>query len=96
MPSGGLRNPGLPTQIRRDPRFIDGGQMNYLGTAALKKSSCGSLGSKIAMHLGRAGFGAMTFVDNESMSPHNAARHALIEQVSVLLPPRKATNILLT
>ena len=51
---------------------------------------CGSLGSKIAMQLGRAGFGAMTFVDNESMSPHNAARHALIEQVSVLVPPRKA------
>lgn len=34
MPSGELRNPGLPTQIRRDPRFIDGGQMNRLGTAA--------------------------------------------------------------
>lgn len=51
---------------------------------------CGSLGSKIAMQLGRAGFGAMTFVDNESMSPHNAARHALIEQASVLVPPRKA------
>lgn len=51
---------------------------------------CGSLGSKIAMHLGRAGFGAMTFVDNESMSPHNSARHALIEQVSVLFPPLKA------
>jgi hypothetical protein len=51
---------------------------------------CGSLGSKIAMQLGRAGFGAMTFVDNESMSPHNAARHALIEQASVLIPPRKA------
>lgn len=32
----------------------------------------------------------MTFVDNESMSPHNTARHALIEQVSVLAPPRKA------
>lgn len=51
---------------------------------------CGSLGSKIAMQLGRAGFGSMTFVDNESISPHNAARHALIEQASVLVPPRKA------
>jgi hypothetical protein len=52
---------------------------------------CGSLGSKIALHLGRAGFGAMTFVDNESMSPHNAARHALVEPISVLVPPRKTT-----
>ena len=51
---------------------------------------CGSLGSKIAMQLGRAGFGAITFVDNESMSPHNAARHALIEQASALVPPRKS------
>jgi molybdopterin/thiamine biosynthesis adenylyltransferase len=51
---------------------------------------CGSLGSKIAMQLGRAGFGSMTFVDNESMSPHNAARHALIERTSVLAPPRKS------
>lgn len=51
---------------------------------------CGSLGSKIALHLGRAGFGDMTFVDNESMSPHNAARHALVERHSVLVPPRKA------
>jgi len=51
---------------------------------------CGSVGSKIAMQLGRAGFGSMTFVDNESMSPHNVARHALIERASVLVPPRKA------
>ena len=51
---------------------------------------CGSVGSKIAMQLGRAGFGSMTFVDNESMSPHNAARHALIERASVLVPPRKS------
>jgi hypothetical protein len=51
---------------------------------------CGSLGTKIAMQLGRAGFGSMTFVDNESMSPHNAARNALIERASVLVPPRKS------
>ena len=42
------------------------------------------------MQLGRAGFGSVTFVDNESMSPHNAARHALIERASVLVPPRKS------
>lgn len=38
---------------------------------------CGSVGSKIALHLGRSGIGQMTFVDNEMMSPHNMARHAL-------------------
>lgn len=43
---------------------------------------CGSLGSKVALHLGRAGVGGMVFVDNEVVSPHNGARHALI-------PPRE-------
>jgi hypothetical protein len=40
---------------------------------------CGSVGSKLALHLGRAGFGAQTLVDNESVSPHNMARHALLD-----------------
>lgn len=39
---------------------------------------CGSLGSKIAFHLGRAGFGHCNFLDNELFSPHNTARHALL------------------
>lgn len=51
---------------------------------------CGSLGSKIALHLGRAGFGDMTLVDNDTMSPHNVARHALLDGDFVLTPPRKA------
>lgn len=55
---------------------------------------CGSLGSKIAMHLGRAGFGRITFVDNESMSPHNAARHAVSEQANGASPPLKAQLML--
>lgn len=40
---------------------------------------CGSVGSKLALHLGRAGFGAQTLVDEESVSPHNLARHALLD-----------------
>lgn len=40
---------------------------------------CGSVGSKLALHMGRAGFGAQTLVDNESISPHNMARHALLD-----------------
>ena len=69
------RTSGIPSAATSQPLVILG---------------CGSVGSKIAMQLGRAGFGSMTFVDNESMSPHNAARHALIERASVLAPPRKA------
>lgn len=38
---------------------------------------CGSLGSKIALHLGRAGRAPDTLVDRSYLSPHNAARHAL-------------------
>ena len=39
---------------------------------------CGSLGSKIAMHLARAGAAPSVVVDKRTMSPHNAARHALV------------------
>ncbi len=38
----------------------------------------GSLGSKIALHLTRAGNGPDVVVDRSVMSPHNAARHALV------------------
>ena len=47
---------------------------------------CGSLGSKIGLHLARAGLGQQTFVDNDVMSPHNFARHALLEDGSMLVP----------
>lgn len=52
---------------------------------------CGSLGSKLGMHLGRAGFGnAATFVDNQTMGPHNVARHALIPNRNPTAYPQKA------
>ena len=38
----------------------------------------GSLGSKIAIHLARAGNSPKTVIDKAMMMPHNAARHALI------------------
>ncbi|HYO56817.1 ThiF family adenylyltransferase [Archangium sp.] len=38
---------------------------------------CGSVGSKIALHLARAGIGPSHLVDKRSLSPHNLARHAL-------------------
>jgi hypothetical protein len=38
----------------------------------------GSLGSKVALHLARAGRAPRTVIDPASLSPHNAARHALV------------------
>lgn len=38
----------------------------------------GSLGSKIAMHLARAGRAPAIVIDRALMSPHNVARHALV------------------
>lgn len=38
---------------------------------------CGSVGSKIAMHLARSGCGPFLLIDKGIFSPHNAARHAL-------------------
>lgn len=39
---------------------------------------CGALGSKISLHLGRAGITDLTFVDSDSLSPHNLVRHGLL------------------
>jgi Prokaryotic E2 family A len=39
---------------------------------------CGSLGSKIALHLARSGAAPKTLIDRSIFSPHNAARHALL------------------
>ncbi|PPC95438.1 MAG: thiamine biosynthesis protein ThiF [Methylotenera sp.] len=50
---------------------------------------CGSLGSKIALHLGRAGYGAATLIDNKILSPHNVARHALIDPPNGLITAKK-------
>jgi Prokaryotic E2 family A/ThiF family len=57
---------------------------------------CGSLGSKIAIHLARAGIAPARVVDKQSLSPHNAARHALIpcnEQFQIFWMARKATAL---
>ena len=44
----------------------------------------GSLGSKLALHLARAGNGPEVVVDRSTMSPHNVARHALIPSMGAL------------
>lgn len=38
---------------------------------------CGSLGSKVASHFARAGFGRLTLIDDAWLGAHNAGRHAL-------------------
>lgn len=39
---------------------------------------CGSVGSKIALHLARTGCGPATLIDRAHMQPHNYARHATL------------------
>jgi len=47
--------------------------------APIIQIGCGSVGSKIVLHLARCGHGPFTLIDNKMLSPHNAARHALID-----------------
>jgi hypothetical protein len=47
-------------------------------TPAWIQLGCGSLGSKIALHLARAGRAPVTVIDSGNLSPHNAARHGLV------------------
>ncbi|MCF8095246.1 MAG: ThiF family adenylyltransferase [Desulfobacteraceae bacterium] len=54
------------------------GGMDASGKGTIVHIGCGSVGSKIAMHLARAGHGPFQLIDNSAFSPHNAARHALI------------------
>ena len=56
----------------------------------------GSLGSKLALHLARAGNGPEAVVDRSAMSPHNAARHALVPatgDVQILWMDAKARKL---
>ena len=50
------------------------------GRAPWTLLGCGSVGSKIAMHMARRGHAPSLVVDRSLMSPHNYARHALLPQ----------------
>lgn len=41
-------------------------------------AGCGSLGSKIAMHMARAGIQPALLIDEKNLAAHNVARHALM------------------
>ncbi|WP_192385348.1 Mov34/MPN/PAD-1 family protein [Mesorhizobium silamurunense] len=59
-----------------------------LGKIAL--IGCGSVGSKVGLHLARAGATITALVDKGILQPHNMARHALVRDV---LPLAKATEL---
>lgn len=50
--------------------------LSYASTITLL--GCGSLGSKIGMHLARNGNGPFLCIDNDIFLPHNNARHGLV------------------
>jgi len=57
-------------------RKMSGGK-RIMTTGPIIMIGCGSVGSKVAMHLARAGHGPFSLIDKGVFSPHNAARHAL-------------------
>lgn len=64
---------------------------NFSGEAPLPNDrnivllGCGSLGSKIAMHMARSGTAPSTVIDKRLLSPHNFARHALLPKNETML-----------
>ena len=60
----------LLAQMAGDTRTLEPPTWTLIGA--------GSLGSKLAVHLARAGNGPEVVVDKSAMTPHNAARHALL------------------
>lgn len=74
----GLREEISPTLLQRasgDDETAERGSWVLLG--------CGSVGSKIAIHMARRGFGPKGVVDRAMMSPHNYARHGLLPRPGV-------------
>lgn len=66
-----------------------------LATPAVTMVGCGSLGSKLAAHLARAGLPPHALLDRGSFRPHNAARHALFPggKAASALSPSKAGGL---
>ncbi len=49
-----------------------------LDSPSILAIGCGALGSKIQMHLARAGLTNLTLVDHDVLLPHNLVRHSLL------------------
>lgn len=52
-----------------------------IGDKHITLIGCGSLGSKIGMHLARGGQKSLSLIDNGWLAPHNNSRHALTTQL---------------
>lgn len=63
---------GRPDTCKANPRIVIAG--------------CGSLGSKISLHLARAGFNKFRLIDNDFFHPHNNARYGLSWNGKVSVP----------
>ena len=84
---------GSAIRVREDSPVFPLGHRHVLTSELLRRMSggtntmkngpiihigCGSVGSKIAIHLARCGHGPFKLIDKAAFSPHNVARHALI------------------
>ena len=85
--------PEAATKFREDSPVFPLGHRHTVDNKLLKRMSggidtmeegtivhigCGSVGSKIAVHLARSGIGPFKLIDRAAFSPHNVARHALV------------------
>lgn len=52
--------------------------IEYSNNQGISLLGCGSLGSKIAMHLGKSGFGSQHLIDKSVIMPHNLARMGVV------------------
>ena len=58
-------------------RRLSGGEEKENGKKNIALVGCGSLGSKIGVHLARSGNGPFLCIDNDLFMPHNNARYGL-------------------
>lgn len=58
-------------------RRLSGTERTIQERPELTQIGCGSLGSKIAIHLARAGYAPTRVIDRSHLTPHHVARHAL-------------------
>lgn len=68
---------------------------NVSGTLEIERKAwtllgCGSIGSKIALHLARQGLAPAAVSDRSILFPHNFARHALVPRPELPVPGSKA------
>ena len=93
---GQVRLPGLREQLSLSilRSVSDIAAEGYHGRKPWALIGCGSVGSKIAMHMARRGEGPSLLVDRSIMAPHNYARHALLPSKAHLAPMPPKTRAL--